>query len=118
MDDLDDPDFWVPPVGSRWDDDDGKDRWESSPGKNISANNGDSAREPPQKPSRGRSPSEPSREPFHSAVHCSSGAAELGLGPGTCTAPAILAIADKRLDGFSRTVVLLLMQQIVPFTRT
>lgn len=25
VDDSDDPDFWVPPVGSRWDDDDGKD---------------------------------------------------------------------------------------------
>ncbi|CAN6249080.1 unnamed protein product [Urochloa humidicola] len=37
MDDSDDPDFWVPPVGSRWDDDDGKDRWESSPGKDDSA---------------------------------------------------------------------------------
>ncbi|CAA6668028.1 unnamed protein product [Spirodela intermedia] len=24
------PDFWVPPVGSRWDFDDGKDRWEVS----------------------------------------------------------------------------------------
>ncbi|NP_001406554.1 hypothetical protein SEVIR_7G149700v4 [Setaria viridis] len=34
MDDSDDPEFWMPPVGSRWDDDDGKDRWESSPGKN------------------------------------------------------------------------------------
>jgi hypothetical protein len=34
MDDSDDPEFWVPPVGSRWDDDDGKDRWEASPGKN------------------------------------------------------------------------------------
>ncbi|CAL5026843.1 unnamed protein product [Urochloa decumbens] len=43
MDDSDDPDFWAPPVGSRWDDDDGKDRWESSPGKNDSAKNeGDS----------------------------------------------------------------------------
>ncbi|XP_062225933.1 SWI/SNF complex subunit SWI3A homolog [Phragmites australis] len=39
MDDSDDPDFWVPPVGSRWDDDDGKDRWESSPGKNDAAEN-------------------------------------------------------------------------------
>ena len=39
MDDSDDPDFWVPPVGSRWDDDDGKDRWKSSPGKNDSAKN-------------------------------------------------------------------------------
>ncbi|PAN38711.1 hypothetical protein PAHAL_7G191400 [Panicum hallii] len=39
MDDSDDPDFWVPPVGSRWDDDDGKDRWESSLGKNDSAKN-------------------------------------------------------------------------------
>ncbi|CAL5068487.1 unnamed protein product [Urochloa decumbens] len=39
MDDSDDPDFWAPPVGSRWDDDDGKDRWESSPGKNDSAKN-------------------------------------------------------------------------------
>ncbi|XP_021318974.1 SWI/SNF complex subunit SWI3A [Sorghum bicolor] len=39
MDDSDDPDFWVPPVGSRWDDDDGKDRWESSPGKPNSAKN-------------------------------------------------------------------------------
>ncbi|OEL13252.1 Receptor-like protein 12 [Dichanthelium oligosanthes] len=39
MDDSDDPDFWVPPVGSRWDDDDGKDRWESSPGKNDPAKN-------------------------------------------------------------------------------
>ncbi|KAL6650908.1 hypothetical protein ACP70R_009833 [Stipagrostis hirtigluma subsp. patula] len=37
MDDSDDPDFWVPPVGSRWDDDDGKDRWEPSPGKNDGA---------------------------------------------------------------------------------
>ncbi|KAM3368077.1 hypothetical protein ACQJBY_016560 [Aegilops geniculata] len=33
IDDSDDSEFWVPPVGSRWDDDDGKDRWESSPGK-------------------------------------------------------------------------------------
>ncbi|XP_047067609.1 surfeit locus protein 2-like isoform X2 [Lolium rigidum] len=33
MDDSDDPEFWEPPVGCRWDDDDGKDRWESSPGK-------------------------------------------------------------------------------------
>lgn len=24
------PDFWVPPIGSRWDFDDGKDRWETS----------------------------------------------------------------------------------------
>nr|XP_015636725.1 SWI/SNF complex subunit SWI3A [Oryza sativa Japonica Group] len=32
-DNSDDPDFWVPPVGSRWDDDDGKDRWTSSPVK-------------------------------------------------------------------------------------
>ncbi|CAN6239871.1 unnamed protein product [Urochloa humidicola] len=39
MDDSDDPDFWVPPVGSRWDDDDGKDRWESSPGKDNPAKN-------------------------------------------------------------------------------
>ncbi|XP_062184335.1 SWI/SNF complex subunit SWI3A homolog [Phragmites australis] len=39
MDDSDDADFWVPPVGSRWDDDDGKDRWESSPGKNDAAEN-------------------------------------------------------------------------------
>ncbi|MQM01751.1 hypothetical protein Taro_034507 [Colocasia esculenta] len=23
------PDFWVPPIGSRWDFDDGKDRWEA-----------------------------------------------------------------------------------------
>ncbi|KAL6882551.1 hypothetical protein ACP4OV_011241 [Aristida adscensionis] len=41
MDDSDDPDFWVPPVGSRWDDDDGKDRWESSPGKNDAAEDED-----------------------------------------------------------------------------
>eukprot|EP00262_Sarcandra_glabra_P011077 TRINITY_DN26776_c0_g1_i1.p1 TRINITY_DN26776_c0_g1~~TRINITY_DN26776_c0_g1_i1.p1 ORF type:complete len:267 (+),score=52.68 TRINITY_DN26776_c0_g1_i1:30-830(+) len=27
--DLEEPDFWTPPVGSRWDFDDGKDRWES-----------------------------------------------------------------------------------------
>ena len=33
IDDSDDPEFWEPPVGNRWDDDDGKDRWESSPGK-------------------------------------------------------------------------------------
>lgn len=33
IDDSDDSEFWVPPVGSRWDDDDGKDRWESSPAK-------------------------------------------------------------------------------------
>ncbi|KQJ83170.1 hypothetical protein BRADI_5g13520v3 [Brachypodium distachyon] len=33
IDDSDDSEFWVPPVGSRWDDDDGKDRWESPPGK-------------------------------------------------------------------------------------
>ncbi|CAN6268265.1 unnamed protein product [Urochloa humidicola] len=39
MDDSDDPDFWMPPVGSRWDDDDGKDRWESSPGKDNPAKN-------------------------------------------------------------------------------
>ncbi|KAF8703473.1 hypothetical protein HU200_032280 [Digitaria exilis] len=37
MDDSDDSDFWAPPVGSRWDDDDGKDRWQSSPGKKDSA---------------------------------------------------------------------------------
>lgn len=43
MDDSDDPDFWVPPVGNRWDDDDGKDRWESSPGKQNSAKNGGSS---------------------------------------------------------------------------
>ncbi|TVU15581.1 hypothetical protein EJB05_39110 [Eragrostis curvula] len=40
MDDSDDPDFWVPPVGNRWDDDDGKDRWESSPGKEDATENG------------------------------------------------------------------------------
>jgi hypothetical protein len=41
MADSDDPDFWVPPVGSRWDDDDGKDRWESLPGKaNLAKNEG------------------------------------------------------------------------------
>ncbi|TVU15567.1 hypothetical protein EJB05_39095 [Eragrostis curvula] len=40
MDDSDDPDFWVPPVGSRWDDDDGKDRWESSLGETDAAENG------------------------------------------------------------------------------
>lgn len=39
VDDSDDPDFWVPPVGSRWDDDDGKDRWGSSPGKDDVADN-------------------------------------------------------------------------------
>lgn len=39
VDDSDDPDFWVPPVGSHWDDDDGKDRWESSPGKDDVADN-------------------------------------------------------------------------------
>ncbi|PAN38712.1 hypothetical protein PAHAL_7G191400 [Panicum hallii] len=38
-DKKDKKDFWVPPVGSRWDDDDGKDRWESSLGKNDSAKN-------------------------------------------------------------------------------
>uniref|UniRef100_A0ACD5V5L9 Uncharacterized protein n=1 Tax=Avena sativa TaxID=4498 RepID=A0ACD5V5L9_AVESA len=27
IDDSDDPEFWEPPVGSRWDDDDGEDRW-------------------------------------------------------------------------------------------
>ncbi|KAJ0989465.1 hypothetical protein J5N97_007821 [Dioscorea zingiberensis] len=27
--DSEEPDFWVPPVGSRWDFDDGRDRWES-----------------------------------------------------------------------------------------
>ncbi|XP_047070463.1 surfeit locus protein 2-like isoform X2 [Lolium rigidum] len=37
MDDSDDPEFWEPPVGCRWDDDDGKDRWESSPGKDDAA---------------------------------------------------------------------------------
>jgi hypothetical protein len=43
MADSDDPDFWVPPVGSRWDDDDGKDRWESLPGKpNLAKNEGGS----------------------------------------------------------------------------
>jgi hypothetical protein len=43
MDDSDDPDFWVPPVGSRWDDDDGKDRWETSPGKKDAAENDDAS---------------------------------------------------------------------------
>ncbi|KAK1318443.1 hypothetical protein QJS10_CPB04g01561 [Acorus calamus] len=28
-DDPDEPDFWIPPVGSRWDFDDGQDRWAS-----------------------------------------------------------------------------------------
>ncbi|KAL5214586.1 hypothetical protein ABZP36_003738 [Zizania latifolia] len=37
-DDSDDLDFWVPPVGSRWDDDDDeKDRWDSSPLKDDAA---------------------------------------------------------------------------------
>jgi hypothetical protein len=40
MDDSDDPEFWEPPVGNRWDDDDGKDRWESSPGKDGVAEDG------------------------------------------------------------------------------
>jgi hypothetical protein len=39
MDDLDDLDFWVPPVGSRWDDDGRQDRWESSPGNKDAAEN-------------------------------------------------------------------------------
>jgi hypothetical protein len=43
MDDSDDPDFWVPPVGNRWDDDDGKDRWESSPGKKDAGENDDAS---------------------------------------------------------------------------
>lgn len=32
--DSEEPDFWVPPIGSRWDFDNGRDRWESctSPG--------------------------------------------------------------------------------------
>lgn len=32
--DFEEPDFWVPPVGSRWDFDDGKDRWESCENSN------------------------------------------------------------------------------------
>ncbi|XP_039124205.1 LOW QUALITY PROTEIN: surfeit locus protein 2-like [Dioscorea cayenensis subsp. rotundata] len=32
--DSEEPDFWVPPVGSRWDFDDGKDRWESCENSN------------------------------------------------------------------------------------
>ncbi|KAG8082386.1 hypothetical protein GUJ93_ZPchr0014g46666 [Zizania palustris] len=36
-DDSDGLDFWVPPVGSRWDDDDGKDRWDSSLAKDDAA---------------------------------------------------------------------------------
>lgn len=27
--DAEEPSFWVPPVGDRWDFDDGRDRWES-----------------------------------------------------------------------------------------
>uniref|UniRef100_A0A0D9W6A1 non-specific serine/threonine protein kinase n=1 Tax=Leersia perrieri TaxID=77586 RepID=A0A0D9W6A1_9ORYZ len=40
-DNSDDPDFWVPPVGSRWDDDDGKDRWGSLPVKDDAADDED-----------------------------------------------------------------------------
>ncbi|XP_040379068.1 surfeit locus protein 2-like isoform X2 [Oryza brachyantha] len=40
-DNSDDPDFWVPPVGSRWDDDDGKNRWSSSPVKDDAAEDED-----------------------------------------------------------------------------
>lgn len=32
IDDSKEPDFWIPPIGSRWDFDDGRDRWESPPG--------------------------------------------------------------------------------------
>lgn len=32
-DDMAEPEFWVPPFGSRWDLDDGKDRWD--PQKNM-----------------------------------------------------------------------------------
>ncbi|ONK58341.1 uncharacterized protein A4U43_C09F11210 [Asparagus officinalis] len=28
--DIEEPDFWIPPAGERWDFDDGKDRWEDS----------------------------------------------------------------------------------------
>ncbi|KAL5675711.1 hypothetical protein ACJX0J_011842, partial [Zea mays] len=39
MDGSDDRNFWVPPVEGRWDDDDGKKRWELSPGKHTLAKN-------------------------------------------------------------------------------
>ncbi|OAY66597.1 hypothetical protein ACMD2_20969, partial [Ananas comosus] len=32
IDDSKEPDFWIPPIGSRWDFDDGRDRWKSRPG--------------------------------------------------------------------------------------
>ncbi|OVA20825.1 Surfeit locus 2 [Macleaya cordata] len=39
--DSEEPEFWIPPVGSRWDFDDGKDRWGSSTESGEESNDGD-----------------------------------------------------------------------------
>ncbi|CAD5195882.1 unnamed protein product [Musa acuminata subsp. malaccensis] len=39
-DDIIEPDFWVPPVGSRWDFDDGEDRWDSHENSDDDADGG------------------------------------------------------------------------------
>uniref|UniRef100_A0ACD5UBV3 Uncharacterized protein n=1 Tax=Avena sativa TaxID=4498 RepID=A0ACD5UBV3_AVESA len=41
IDDSDDPEFWEPPVGSRWDDDDGEDRWAKLGKDGVAEDDGD-----------------------------------------------------------------------------
>ncbi|XP_010929916.1 uncharacterized protein [Elaeis guineensis] len=38
--DSEEPDFWVPPIGSRWDFDDGRDRWESCTSSSLETGDG------------------------------------------------------------------------------
>ena len=38
--DSEEPDFWIPPIGSRWDFDDGRDRWESCTSSSLETGDG------------------------------------------------------------------------------